>query len=206
VEKQEAQDPQDFLKDIKIETIGQVLLFDVATGREVGAIKGHGKGVTNVAFSRDGKLLASSSTDNTIKIWDFATKRELRTLVGHTANVESMDFSPDGRLLASAGEDGSTFLWDANTGEHLLTLVSLDDGDEWIVVTPEGLFDGTPASWNEFLWCYIQDTFVALSNGFFNEFFPRTDGRCLCRQTSTRGAGCFKERSPTANREVITRK
>src|ERR1700738_4828673 len=166
------QDPQDFLKDIKVETTGQVLLFDVATGREVGAIKGHGKGVTKVAFSRDGKLLASSSTDNTIKIWDFATKRELRTLTGHTSNVESIDFSPDGRLLASAGEDGSTFLWDANTGEHLLTLVSLDDGGEWIVVTPEGLFDGTPASWNQILWRYNQDIFnVAPIEWYFNEFY-----------------------------------
>lgn len=163
---------QDVLKDLKVETIGQVLLFDIATGREAGAIKGHGKGVTYVAFSRDGKLLASSGTDNTIKIWDVATKRELRTLIGHTANVESMDFSPDGRLLASAGEDGSTFLWDANTGEHLLTLVSLDDGGEWIAVTPEGLFDGTPSSWNQILWRYNQDTFnVAPIEWFFNEFY-----------------------------------
>ena len=169
-------DPQDFLKDLKVETIGQVLLFDIATGREVGAIKGHGKGVTDVAFSRDGKLLASSGTDNTIKIWDLASKRELRTLTGHTSNVESMDFSPDGRLLASAGEDGSTFLWDANTGEHLLTLISLDDGGEWIVVTPEGLFDGTPASWNQILWRYNQDTFnVAPIEWFFNEVLLSRD-------------------------------
>jgi len=165
-------DPKDILKDLKVETIGQVLFFDIATGREAGAIKGHGKGVTDVAFSRDGKLIASSGTDNTIKIWDLASKRELRTLTGHTANVESMDFSPDGRLLASAGEDGSTFLWDANTGEHLLTLVSLDDGGEWIVVTPEGLFDGTPTSWNQILWRYNQDTFnVAPIEWFFNEFY-----------------------------------
>jgi WD40 repeat protein/uncharacterized caspase-like protein len=165
-------DPQEMLKDIKVETTGQALLFDVATGREVGAIKGHGKGVTDVAFNRDGKLLASGGTDNTIKIWDVTTKSEVRTLAGHTANIESMDFSPDGRLLASAGEDGSTFLWDANTGEHLLTMVSLDDGAEWIVVTPEGLFDGTPSSWNQILWRYNQDTFnVAPIEWFFNEFY-----------------------------------
>jgi WD40 repeat protein len=165
-------DPQDFLKDLKVETTGQALLFDVATGQQVGAIKGHGKGVTDVAFSRDGKLLASSGTDNTIKIWDVASRSEVRTLVGHIANVESMDFSPDGRLLASAGEDGSIFLWDTNTGEHLLTLVSLDDGGEWIVVTPEGLFDGTPTSWNQILWRYNQDTFnVAPIEWFFNEFY-----------------------------------
>jgi WD40 repeat protein/uncharacterized caspase-like protein len=165
-------DPEDLLKDIKIENIGQVLFWDTATGQQVGAIKGHGKGVTEVVFSRDGKLLASSGTDNTIKIWDVATKRELRTLVGHTANIESMDFSPDGRLLASASDEGSTFLWDPNTGEHLLTLISLDDGGEWMVVTPEGLFDGTPASWNQILWRYNQDTFnVAPIEWFFNEFY-----------------------------------
>jgi WD40 repeat protein/uncharacterized caspase-like protein len=165
-------DPQDLLKDVKIETVGQVLLWDTATSQQVGAIKGHGKGVTKVVFSRDGKLLASSGTDNTIKIWDLATKRELRALLGHTANIESMDFSPDGRLLASASDDGSTFLWDVNTGEHLLTLISLDDGGEWMVVTPEGLFDGTPASWNQILWRYNHDTFnVAPIEWFFNEFY-----------------------------------
>jgi WD40 repeat protein/uncharacterized caspase-like protein len=166
------QDPQDILKDIKVESVGQVLLWDTATGQQLGAIKGHGTGVTEVVFSRDGKLLASGGTDNTIKIWDVATKRELRTLAGHTANIESMDFSPDGRLLASASDEGSTFLWDTNTGEHLLTLISLDDGGEWMVVTPEGLFDGTPASWNQILWRYNNDTFnVAPIEWFFNEFY-----------------------------------
>ena len=166
------QTQEDFLKDLKVEAVGQVVFWDSATGQQLGAIKGHGKGITSVVFSRDGKLLASSGTDNTIKIWDVASKRELRTLVGHTANIESMDFSPDGRLLASASDEGSTFLWDANTGEHLLTLISLDDGGEWMVVTPDGLFDGTPASWNQILWRYNQDTFnVAPIEWFFTEFY-----------------------------------
>src|SRR6185503_17542567 len=125
-----------------------------------------------VVFSRDGRLLASGSSDNSIKIWDVASRRELRTLLGHTANIESVDFSPDARLLASASDDGATFLWDANTGEHLLTLISLDDGGEWMVVTPQGLFDGTPVSWNQILWRYNQETFnVAPIEWFFNEFY-----------------------------------
>jgi WD40 repeat protein/uncharacterized caspase-like protein len=170
--KQPATDPADFMKNMKVEAIGQVQLWDVATGQEIGALKGHGKGVTQVAFSRDGRFLASSSSDNTIKIWDVAARRELRTLSGHTTNIDSMDFSPDGRLLASASDDGGTFLWDTNTGEHLLTLISLDDGSEWMVVTPQGLFDGTPVSWNQILWRYNQDTFnVAPIEWFFNEFY-----------------------------------
>jgi WD40 repeat protein/uncharacterized caspase-like protein len=165
-------DPADIMKDLKIEAVGRVQLWDVATGREIGALKGHGRAVTKVVFSRDGKLLASGSSDNTIKIWDVENRRELRTLVGHTSSVESMDFTPDGRLLASASDDGSTFLWDAKSGEHLLTLISLDDGSEWMVVTPQGLFDGTPVSWNQILWRYNQETFnVAPIEWFFNEFY-----------------------------------
>ena len=60
------------MKNMKVEAVGQVTLWDVASGTEIGALKGHGKGVTQVAFSRDGRLLASSSSDNTIRIWDVA--------------------------------------------------------------------------------------------------------------------------------------
>ena len=165
-------DPADMMRDLKVEAVGQVQLWDVASGRPIAAFKGHGRGVSKVAFSRDGKLLASGGTDNTIKIWDVATQKELRTFTGHTSAIESMDFSPDGRLLASASDDGSTFLWDTKTGEHLLTLISLDDGGEWMVVTPQGLFDGTPVSWNQILWRYNQETFnVAPIEWFFNEFY-----------------------------------
>jgi uncharacterized caspase-like protein len=165
-------DPNNILKDLKIETTGQIVLWNPTTGQQIGAIKGHGKGINDVVFSRDAKLIASAGTDNTIKIWDVGSQRELRTLSGHIATIESMDFSPDGKLLASASDDGSTFLWDTATGEHLLTLISLDDGGEWMVVTPEGLFDGTPQSWNQILWRYNQDTFnVAPVEWFFNEYY-----------------------------------
>ena len=165
-------DPSDMMKDLKVEAVGRVQLWDVTTGREIGAIRGHGRAVSKVAFSRDSKLLATASTDNTIKIWDVATRSELRTLTGHTSGIESIDLTPDGRLLASASDDGSTFLWDLQTGEHLLTLISLDDGGEWMVVTPQGLFDGTPVSWNQILWRYNQETFnVAPIEWFFNEFY-----------------------------------
>jgi WD40 repeat protein/uncharacterized caspase-like protein len=165
-------DTADMLKDLKVDAVGQVLLWDVASGRPIAAIKGHGRGVSKVAFSRDNKLLASGGTDHTIKIWDVATRAELRTLTGHTSPIDSIDFSPDGRMLASASDDGSTFLWDTKTGEHLLTLISLDDGGEWMVVTPQGLFDGTPVSWNQILWRYNQETFnVAPIEWFFNEFY-----------------------------------
>jgi WD40 repeat protein/uncharacterized caspase-like protein len=169
---QKRQDPQEIMRDIKVEAVGQVQVWDTSSGQALFDLKGHGKAVTKVAFSKDGKLIASASTDNTIRLWDIASRKELRTLSGHNATIESIDFSPDGRLLASASDDGGTFLWDTATGEHILSLVSLDDGAEWIVVTPQGLFDGTPVSWNQILWRYNQDTFnVAPIEWFFNEFY-----------------------------------
>jgi COMPASS component SWD3 len=57
-----------------------------------------------VAFSPDGRLLASASWDLTVKLWDVASGNELRSLTGHTGWVTSVAFSPDGAVLASGSE------------------------------------------------------------------------------------------------------
>jgi len=73
-----------------------------------------------VAFSPDGKWLATRSFDGTVKLWDAGAGQELLTLKGHSDVVHSVAFSPDGKRLASGSADRTVKLWDAATEKEVL--------------------------------------------------------------------------------------
>ncbi|RKU22766.1 hypothetical protein C6499_19385 [Candidatus Poribacteria bacterium] len=112
-----------------------VRLWRVDTGETERILTGHAgeyegidngpssiEGVKSVAFSPDGKTLASGGGDNVIHLWDIGTGKRKMTLVGHTHWVFSLAFSPDGRTLASGSVDSDIRLWDPHTGQHKKTL------------------------------------------------------------------------------------
>jgi WD40 repeat protein len=148
-----------------------VMLWDASSGRELHRLSGHTGAVYAVAFSADGRLLASGSEDNTVKLWDVSTGRELLTLKGHTDAVLAVAFRNDGRVLASGSADTTVKLWSLPTGQELASLFALD-GQGWLVVTPDGLFDGSPAAWSQILWRFSPSLYdIYPVEYFFNEFY-----------------------------------
>ncbi|MEH1902744.1 MAG: caspase family protein, partial [Nostoc sp.] len=106
--------------------------------QEQNRLEGHSSGVNSVAFSPDGKTIASASSDNTVKLWNAATGKEITTLKGHSSAVYSVAFSPDGKTIASASYDNTVKLWDAAIGKEIITLNGHSNEVNSVAFSPDG--------------------------------------------------------------------
>lgn len=131
--------------------------------------------IYSLAFSADDRLLATGDANAGIKLREAATGTLRATLSGATGSANALGFSNDGKFLTTAHEDGGIYFWllgEDGKGELAATAVGLRESSEWLVVTPDGLFDGSPAAWPQILWRFARNTFnVAPVEIFFNEFF-----------------------------------
>lgn len=156
-----------------------VLIYDTDKGRKVNSFPinddEQSGAVTTLCLSADARLLAAGYATK-IDIFEVASGKTMRTLP-HPERTVSLTFSPDGRFLVALGSNNDKYIWNAATGEKLATLVNLggtlnNRGSDWLVITPDGLFDGSPAAWRQILWQFGGNTFdVTPAETFFNEFY-----------------------------------
>ena len=96
-------------------------IWDPTTGTTIATLRGHEGPVSALAYSPDGKRLASGSADKTIRLWEPASRKEAAVLLGHDQPVEWLAFSPDGQRICSLDWQSGR-LWDASTGCVLAVL------------------------------------------------------------------------------------
>jgi WD40 repeat protein len=101
-------------------------------------LRGHTSFVSSVSYSRNGKLIVSSSYDHTARVWDVKTGRQLIILNGHHWTVNSAYFSPDGKTIVTASDDQTIGIWDSKTGQLIRFLEGHTMDVKCAVFCPDG--------------------------------------------------------------------
>jgi WD40 repeat protein len=160
-----------------------VRVFDGGSGRSVGVLEGHTAMVRGVAYSADGRRLASCAEDQTVRVWDTATGRLLHTLRGHGGGVYCVAFSPEGGRIVSGGSDSTVRLWSASGGEPLLVLHGHTGAVNRVAFSPDGrTIASTASDGTARLWDALAPEDASVLRGHTNYIYPvaySPDGRWI---------------------------
>ena len=117
---------------------GTLTLWDTRDALAPRVDQGHINDVTSVAYSPDGKTIASGSRDYTIKLWDLNTRKPRATLRGHKGDVTSVAYSSDGTMVVSGSRDRTVKLWDPRAVNERATLVGHSMPVVTVAISPDG--------------------------------------------------------------------
>jgi WD40 repeat protein len=126
----------------------------------------------SLAWSSNNKLVAAAN-ESSVDIFDRESGTRILRLEGHTARVEQVSWSPDGRFIVTAATDASVKIWKGSSGELLATLIVIGEGKDWLITTPDGLFDGSAAAWQLVGWHTDSSNYLNVDpvEIFFREFY-----------------------------------
>jgi hypothetical protein len=173
---------------------GEVQEWDVNQGRVTRSFSGHKDAIYALALSPDGKLLATGSYDQKIKLWNVASGSELRTLSGHNGAVFDISFRPDGRILASASADRTVKLWDVASGERRDTLSQAVKEVYSVVFSSDGTHLFAAGADNRIRVWQISDTAAETTNPILESRFAH-DGAILKLTLSRNGQSLLSSAS-----------
>lgn len=178
-------------KHIAVATSIGIWVYETTNYKILSLLTGHTGSVNCISFSPNGQILASGSSDKTVRLWDVITGFEKKILKGHPHEINSIAFSPDGKTIASGNtgiHDGERFfevtvrLWDISTGElkHTLTeftgqvncLAFSPDGD--ILASGEGLPENNVRLWNTDTG-YLTHTFKTEIGSIYELLIPQNN-------------------------------
>jgi len=136
--------------------LARVSLLDVLAQPDRGVLATPGDSVNAVAFSPDGKTLATVGSDGRIRLWYIATRRQLGApMTADSKSMAAVAFSPDGKILATASDDGTARLWNVSTHQQIGAPMTADNQSvNAVAFSPDGKIlatasdDGTARLWN----------------------------------------------------------
>jgi WD40 repeat protein len=159
---------------VAVASVKEITMWDASSGSQIPISFLDSANASTLTFSVDGLYLAGT-VGEAVKIWSVQRGEITATLAGSSSTITRTLFLPNKapahRTLLSVSEKGEVSLWDAENGELLARLFSFGSAD-WVVLTPNGLFDGSPGGWQKVLWRFggsVRD--VSPVESFFSDYY-----------------------------------